>query len=369
MTSAVNRSFLCLRSPAVQVGWPIICAFLIIGFSSRCLGQTAPDEELPKVLMIADPNDDDGLFTAIRAQLSAAPLILEPVDLDATPAANLSAIPDLRGRVFDLTRQHRAAMVFWIELKETCRMNFYVPDASGGRIFSRAVNVDQDSRASRFDVIAVVASSVIEGILISQSLKNAEPGPSPNPPPIPEKEQEIVKKKRKRFEIFAAYEGALVTADKVSHGIALGLGFLPKERIVVSLSFAQNLKERFENNALRLDVTSRLLDLLFAFRLWTRPVDIRLALSWTVDFRSLSTNTKTEGVSARPDDFIAVHSLVPALFAAWLYRERVGLFGRVGASIALNETVYRIKQEGDYVVAFSPFIVKFLFQFGIIVQI
>jgi len=93
-----------------------------------------------------------------------------------------------------------------------------------------------------------------------------------------------------------------------------------------------------------------------------------LGVAWSVDLRSYSPTSLSEEIDARSDGFVGVHSLVPFLFVAWTYRDRIGAFGRLGANLALNETVYRVTRSSGPTEAFEPFVAKLFYQFGLIVH-
>ena len=368
MTASIfDGTFLSVGVPTLRAVWVVCLSLLVALIAALCRGQTAPGKDLPRVLMIerhGSDTHDAGLYKAIRAQLSASPLILERVELEREQAM----MSDPLQRASRLASEHHAAVVFWIEIKEACRLYFYMPDESGGRINSRAINLDLNSQSSRFEVIAVVASGMIEGLLVSHNLKAPAPSQKQNPPPAPAVEKEKAKRNRKWIEIFMAYTGSFLATDLVSHGGTLGLGLFPIDRLVVAASFTQNWPERFVSEDLRLKVISRQIEVLAAGRISIHPIDVRLGVSWSVDLRSFSTTSLSETIDARPDGFISVHSLVPFLFAGWMYRARIGVFGRVGANLALNETVYRVSRNGP-TKAFKPFFAKLFYQFGLVVWI
>ncbi len=370
MVISVFKSVLDLScGPSRCIVGAVCSALLIASFTVPCAGEPSSRKALPRVVMVSDARsigDDDGLYMAIRAQLSATPVALARIEVAETPAA----APDTLKSAAELAAEHGAAMVFWIQMSDRCEMSFFVPDASGGRITTRGVDLDLSSQSSRYDVIAVVASSVIEGLLVSSSLKNAGPERMGELRPSLVINRGGIETKGIQFEMAAAYTGALVAADTFSHGITLGLGILAAKRWVVAASFTQNLKQQLTGESLRLDIISRQLEVLAAARVAMRPLDVRLGICWSMDFRSLVTTAKVDSINPRQNDLVVVHSLVPMLSVAWLYRDRIGLFGRVGASLGLNEAVYKIKihPEGE-IDAFSPFVAELNFQFGLMIHI
>lgn len=351
------------RLPAVWM-MRLLLTVSFLSLSNR--GQTAPSGPQPRVIMLglSDTTQNDAdLYRAVRAQMSAVPLILDRIELDA---AQSEAVDPL-GRAAKAAAEHHAAMVFWIEDKETCTMFFYIPNVEGGRINSRVLNVELTGRTSRFEVIAIAAASMIEGLLVTHSLKHvpaaAQPMPISPSPPIPQAP------KRKWIEIFAAYAGSYFAADQVTHGIRLGLGVLPIHRLVIAASFIQNVPLTMETEDFQLTIHSRMVEVSAAGRVLIASAEIRLGLSWSIDLRSSSTASLSPQLDAQPDGFRGLNALIPFVSATWFFTERMGLFGNLGASVALNETVYKVEGLEGREVAVSPFLAKLTYQCGLLVQL
>ncbi len=362
MFAIAEDTILSRGGAAFPAGWVACISMLVATLAMPCRGQ--PGSQLPKVLLVERPGKtslNDSLYKAIRAQLSASPVILERIELDGDEPLRSQR------NAFDLASRYRASMVFWMDIGETCVMYFYLPDPSGGRISSRTIDLDLDSRYSRFEVIAVIASSMIEGLLVSRNL--APPVPRRPKEPPPETKPKDTDDHRQWAEIFLAYSGAVLATDVVTHGGTLGIGLFPIERLVAATSFTHSTPQHFVNEELRLRVVSRQIEVLAAGRLLIRPVDVRVGIAWSADLRSLTTAPRTTTIDPRPDKSIWVHSLEPLLFAAWTYKDRFGLFGRIGVSLALNETVYRVTRFEGPTGAFTPFIAKWSYQFGLLVRI
>ncbi len=332
-----------------------------------CSAQTDASKRPPRVLFITHPEadpSDDALFTAIRAQLAVSSLTIERV-APTLPEATASALNTIAAH---LAREHHADLVFWIEDKDPCQIHFFVPDNQGGQFSSRTVEVDSSRQTGRYDVIAVVAAVTIEGLIVQ------------NPPalpstPTPQQQAPSVKTVKaearpRRFELQAAYAGALTANKMPTHGGILGVGAFPVRRLFLAVSFSLFAPTSFSNEALQIRLISRQLEVQAAVRLFPSSLEIRLGVSYCADFRSYSTTALDDTIRARDDGFNAVHAFVPFLFAAWTYRDRIGLFGKVGASLAVNETVYRIHRvSGEYTEEMAPFDAKLIYQFGLLVRL
>lgn len=337
-------------------------------FPVVCLAQGEVEKTLPKILMVeiqGTPPYDPGLYQAIRAQLSAAPLLLDRIDL---ADANVITADPLQG-ASTLAEENGAAMVFWIEDNETCRMFFYLPGPDGGRINSRTLDLNLNSDWSRFQTIAIAAASMVEGLLVTHRLQPITPAPKPPPPIGSSFETNQGETKRKWFEISAAYAGSLFATELVTHGVCLGLGVHPFEHFVLGASFTQNGPLRVETDEYRLTLMSRNVEVSTTGRLLINSLEIRLGVAWTMDLRSISTTFISEKIEAKPDDFKGVHSLLPFVSLAWNFSEIIGIFGRVGAGFALNDTIYKMERIDGDTDEIVPFSAKFSYQLGLLIQI
>lgn len=304
---------------------------------------------------------DAALFTAIRAQLSVASLTLERV----TPTEQTAEGPDLGLNAPRLAAEHTAALVFWIEDKDPCQIHFFVPNDGGGQFSSRTIEVDLSNQTSRNDVIAVVAAIIIEGLIFPQPSK---PKTSPSAQ-VGTVKKEATEGKPRRIEIHAAYAGSFVATRMLSHGGTLGFGVFPLRRLFVAVSYSPYAPTTFSNEALRINLISRQVEAHAAARLFLSPLEIRLGVSYSADFRSFSTTAVGDTIYAREDGFNTIHSFVPFLFTAWTYRERIGIFGKIGASFAINETVFRIhRTSGEFTEELEPFDVKLVYQLGLLIR-
>ena len=350
--------------PRPAAGW-VVCSTSILLFlvSAPCGGETRALENRPRVLFMEHPGSnpsDDALFTAIRAQMSVASLTLKRIAPTA-PA-------DLESSASHLATAHHAALVFWIEDGKPCQIHFFVPDDAGGQFSSRTIDIDVSNQSSRYDAIAVVAAIMIESLIVSQSPEPAVSRREREPAPVVE--QGPTEGKRRWLEIHLAYAGSFVATGMLSHGGTLGVGFFPVRRFFVAVSIGLYAPLAFSNEALRIELTSRQLEVDAAARLFMSPFEIRLGISYSADFRSFSTTALETTIRPRAAGTGGIHSIVPFLFAAWTYRERIGVFGKMGASLAINETVYRIRRvNGEPTEELEPFDVKLVYQFGLLVQL
>ena len=361
-------------SNVIHAVYLVCAAFCIVLVATPCRGQNEPRRTLPKVLMIEFHRltpYDTGLYKAIRAQLSAVPLTLDRIGL----ADEESITVDPLGSASRLARENHASMVFWIDDKETCNMFFFIPDPDGGRINSRTLDLDLSSQSSRFEVIAIAVASMVEGLLISHHIKPVPHTPKQNQEAVPSVEKEKEVKRRKWLEISLGYAGSLFTTGALMNGGRLGLGVLPIDRLAVAISVALYIPLTLEDEGLRLEIISREIEISTAGRLLLNPIDFRLGMCWSIDLRSHSVTSLPEGLEALSDadGFKGVHSLSPFISLGWVYKERIGLFGRVGVNFALNDTEYEVEVEVEVelsdstTVMVAPFVAKLTYQLGMIV--
>ena len=169
--------------------------------------------------------------------------------------------------------------------------------------------------------------------------------------------------------MFAAYAGALFAAGAVTHGGRLGLGVLLLDHLVIAASFTPNLPLTLETEGIRLRVVSRIVEVSAAGGIWLNPVGLRLGVSWSIDLRSYSVTSLAERIEAQPDGLNRVNALTPFVSVEWGFSDNIGVFGRVGADIALNETVYTITRADHEVEAVVPFVTKLVYCLGLVIRI
>jgi hypothetical protein len=341
---------------------------LSIATVAFCFESRAESETFPKALMVETegltPNDPD-LYNAIRAQLSASPLMLGRVHIERAEGVEF----DPQGVVSRLSAENGAAMVFWIrDEAATSTMFFYLSGASDSAIHTRVLQPVSGSRSSRFEVIANAAASVIEECLLSSRPRLAPPVQPTviKPPPISAERNQ----KRKWVELFASYLGSLFAKGTVTHGLNMGIGFFPIEHLALSTSYTMNLPVKWETEQYRLALTLRNIEASIAFRIIKGPVDFHLGLAWFVDLRSWSTVPFSEAVDAHPGELRAVYSLMPFASVTWMILNKIGIITGLGANLAIEEKVYTVSYDnGSEIQVARPFIAKFTYQLGLVVQL
>jgi hypothetical protein len=373
LENSTQTRFLGARFHAAETRFSAVftaCIFSAIALiAAPSAGRAEPENKLPKVLMVeivdVTPNDSD-LYRAIRAQLSAASLILERLALENAQAF---AADPLHG-LSRLAAENHATMVFWIEDEgATCTVFFYIADADGGHIDTRILNIPSGNRSGRFETIANAAASVIEENINSfKTLSAMHAQPSTHVPQAPKAVEP--RSSSIRVELFAVYAGSYFVSSQVTHGVRMGFGILPTDRVAVSISYTQNLPAEWENERYRLTLTPRNIEVSAAGRMLVGPVDVRLGIAWSVDLRSYSTASFSSSVSARSGKFQAIQSLVPFVTATWTFLDRFGIVTGVGANLAVNERIYKIsRDDGTEVAVLRPFIAKLTYQLGLVVHL
>lgn len=354
----------CPRSCAVTT---LLVVFLIVSISSPCLGQSTKQTGNPRVLMLelhGSVSSDDGLYNAISGQLSASSLILKRFSQDSPKAGSLH--PQETAAM--LASAHQAALVFWIEQSKTSNIFFYIPNNSGGHIYRRTVDSNLSSQPSRFEEIAVVVSSTIEGFLVASDNSIATPTQKQNPSSgLVNKENAATRKMY--TEIHLAYAGTVTAPKVMSHGAMLGLGYFLVDHLQIGVSFTRSLPLGISTEDVRLKIITRQIVFFAAARISIHPVDIRLGIAWALDLRSFSTTPLSPTIAARPAGLKGVHSLVPFVLATWFFSQNFGIFGRLGAGFALNETMFRVNGSNNSSAVFEPYAVKLAFQLGLVIQL
>ncbi len=306
------------------------------------------------------------LYEAIRAQLSAAPLTLDRIHIDEGHAF----VTAPRDNASKLAAENNAAMLFWIEDEDACRLYFYIPDSSGGRINSRTLDLDLDSPWSRYQIIAIAAASMVEGLLIRHNIKPAAqkkepPVVTPPPPPSAEKHP----RKHGWVDMSAAYTGSLFAAGVVTSGIGIGVGVRPTRHFIITASFIQNFPLELATREYRLTITSRDIEVSAAGRMWVGTVGFLLGVAWSMDLRSFSTTFGPPTIRPISEGPTGIHALIPHVSVEWRVHQKIGLFALMGASIALNETVYKVDRIESETEELRPFFVKLRYQVGLVIHL
>ncbi len=274
----------------------VFCAVLLI--VSAPGAAIARDVPLSKILMIDLPNaaaDNEELFKAIRAQLSALPITLRRIAPNAdTPSSN-----DPTKSASKVADAYQADIVFWVTWDETCELSFFLPNPKGGRIIHRVLHLDIGTRTGRFEVIAIAAAGMIDGLITRGG--HTSPNPTVRTTTAASPAPKIDGRKKSWFEIFAAYGGAYFAADMPTHGIRIGFGLIPIDGLVIAASFQQNLPLIFENNLFRFTIISRFIEISTSGRFIFSPFDIRIGLPWSIELRSHSTEALSDNLQTNPN--------------------------------------------------------------------
>ena len=366
MTRNPDGNHALLKINGIRIDCFVLIFTLLAIIAVPRQGRADSAETLPHILMVTVPGltpDSPALYKAIRAQLSASPLTLDRIEM----TAEQGFATDAPGSAAALAFTHHASVVFWVEDKATCEMFFYIPDREGGRINRRVLNLDFRSRSSRYEVIGIAVASMVEELMVSHRIG---PSPTTTPKPTsPPQQQPDIEETRKWAEIFGLYAGTYFSSSLAAHGMKLGVGVAPIDRLVIGVSYTQNFPLTFEDKMLQFTVISRNVEVACAGRLSLNPVDIRLGVAWSIDIRSYSTVSLSDDVSAARDGFKGVNSVIPFVSIGWIFKERIGIIGRLGANLAVNESIYQVQHGEERVDAVVPFVAKLSYQLGLIVQL
>ena len=321
-------------------------------------------EELPSVIILEIPEVtpyDNDLYRAIRAQLSATPIVLRRLSLSEAQFQT----DDAARSTAMLAAEQQAAMVFWIQDDgSVCTLFFYIATEKPPRIRRRVVDLVSESRPSRFEVIGNAAASIVEA-----SLTGAAATQKSDPPPPPRQKSEPPKK-RNRMELFADYAGTLFSPGRTAHGVQLGWGFLPTDHTAVNMSYTQSLPLTWDTPQYSLTLTPHVVNASLAGRLVSGAVDFRLGIAWSLDLRTYSTRSDAETITPRRGAADGIHSLGPFISIVFTVIGRFGIKLGVSADIALNERNYLIsRDDGSDVAVQEPFLTKFSWQTGLVLEL
>jgi len=344
----------------------VVAALLCAGIPGR-----AAPPETPRVLMVEIDGltpDSPELFMAIRAQLSAHPVTIARGRLNRS---DFDAFPP-QASASRLAGEHSADMVFWIrDGGDTCTVSFFLADPGGGRMTTRFLHLVQEAPAGhqsgRFEVIANAVSSLVDESIreINARADVAPPPSSPAPPPAAAPEPV-----NRQYEISAAWAGSVFSRDKLSHGVRIGLGFLPGPHLVVALAYIQHLTLEWNTPRYRLSMASRSIDALLAGRWGRRAFEFRLGLAWAIHLRSRSTASRSASIDPRPDELEAIHSLQPFMSFSFTFLKRFAIATGPGVRLSLNERQYRIsRDDGSTTTVVAPYLFQFTWQLGFTIRL
>ena len=365
MTISVDRTLIPVEpSPSLPFSAVMLLFGCITAISAPCTGQE-PRPSLPKVMMLSVEGitlNEPGVFKAIRAQLSAQPLILMQIDMPST-----TADPLLTARV--VAEENDASLLFWIKNEGPYRLYFFVPDSNGGHVSSRTLALDFNSPSSRAEVIGIAASSMIEGLL-QRGRSERGPPATPRTPIDTTVTADRRAPDRKWIEVASAYAGVYFARNVVTHGARLSLGMLPVEQLVITASYIQSLPMRMTQDAVRLTVVSRFIEVSVSGQILLDPIALRLGVAWSIDLRSFSATSVDDRSVPEPDGVKGVNVIMPFVSAIWIFAERIGVFARVGAGLSIDETDFGIKRADITTDVFvEPFFAKLTYQLGIVLRL
>jgi hypothetical protein len=368
MIGRIKKTRIETYRPAAKTQW-VIGTFLCVVFALLPIPVRAEETAHRSTVLLIEYKgstvDNDALFKAVQAQLSGAPLTLKRLYIDPNHTSYALGEETALHNV----KEHGADMAVWVEEKEDFRVYFYIPEAEGRKlVFTRTINPKSDSRTGRYDVIAIAVSAMVEGLLITHGISPEHKVEPLSQPPMPIKKETPVQR-RKWLELFASYTGTHFATDMVIHGATLGLGFLPMDHAAVTASYTQNVPAHFKNNDLTLEFVSRMVSVSAAGRIRYKSLEFRIGAAWTIDLRSFSAAGILSTVEAEPSGFRGVHSLSPFISIAWIFNDRIGLFGNLGAAVMLNETTYKITNNNEDIPVVDPFYAKLVWQFGLTIRI
>ncbi|MBN2342218.1 MAG: hypothetical protein JXR45_12050 [Deltaproteobacteria bacterium] len=338
--------------------------------STRVNAQAASaDENEPNIVMLdaqgITPYDDE-LYHSIRAQLAAAPVRLQRIDLSDTSDFTIDPLAN----ALKVAQENDGAMVFWIEDKEECRLFFYIRDEAGGRINSRTLKLELNNSWSRFQVIAIAAASMVEGLLVTYQLhpKDSEK-PTEPPPPKPVVRDEDKRGSPKKVEVYTAYSGRLFAPAVWVSGVGQGVGLRLHTHFVTSISYAISFPIVEDTDEYRLSISSYLLGISCAVR-WVRGgLDVRFGVEGSVDLRPFSATSRSETITTVDDDIKGIAALSPLVSVSWTGKKGMGFFSRIGADFCLNDTVYSVRRADGNTAEITPYRVKFTVQVGFVVSL
>jgi hypothetical protein len=328
----------------------------------------AESKNLPRVIMLEISGitmNDDTLYEAIRAQLSATSVQLDRLPVDDSQFALSNPLSSAS----KVATKYSAAMVFWITKKEMIStIYYYYKDASNPQIHTRELNLASESLLSRFDTIGNAVSTIVEETVSPRAVARTRPVPKPLPPPSPPRQNSD--RSRKWINLFTFYAGSYFESRSVTHGLGFGLGLLPIQQLAITISYDQGFPLIWDTERYKLTLGSKNITSSIAGRVPMGFLELRVGLAWSVDIRSHSMTSSSESISPRPGGVRGIHSLVASLVAIWSLSDVIGIMTMLGVDLAFNEGEYKILRDDDSeVLLVDPFRAKLTYAVGLIVQL
>lgn len=346
----------------------LVHTFAMTGYAEENIVSDARDtSEHPKILMLeieGAAKPDASLYDALLAQLSASPVTIDRTEV--SEEVNFNADPTRHAA--RLATQYHAGMVFWIDDAEICRLYFYIPDARGGKISSRRLNLSRNTSWSRTQIIAIAAASMVDGLLVRHRIMPVGEKKSVPPPAKPLVQEEEPKEKTNRFEFSAGYAGDLFASEQFRHGVSAGLGGFVTRHVIFAAAFIWYVPTSLRTDEFELTIQSRTVDVSVAARWDLSPLELRIGAAWQIDFRSVSVKSRAVDFYAAPDEFRAVNTGMPFIAAVWNLNRFVSVMGRIGAGFAVNDTVYKIQRSDGDSGELSPHHVRLSYFLGLIIR-
>ncbi len=320
---------------------------------SPCIGEEAEHKSTePKSMLKAvmldlqeSPASDLDMFNTIRAQLSALPVALERIVVDS----ELVVLSEMQERAHRLASEHNASIVFWIESSEKYRVMFYISGPDGEYITQRTLDLNTNSQLSRFEAIAIAVTSMAEGVLSGRYLESQEIEPvlqaqkQQSPKTTFDVDVSVPQSRQKRMEFRLSYTGQFFAKELFIHGVGLEAGIYPIKALSIAASFSQYAPFESETQQFRLKIVSRNIGISAAGVIRKAHTCIRLGIAWHAELRSFSPSSYTNTFEAAPKGMSSVYYFTPFISTVWFFSERFGLFGLVGAAVAVNETDYQLE--------------------------
>ncbi len=310
----------------------------------------------------------DGIFQAVRAQLSGSSLSLDRYSWDG----ELHDWKSKTQAAAEVSAAFSASMVFWIEDRESLKVFFFIPSKSGGIYFSRSLTIAQETGSGRSEVIGIAVAGMAEGILITHHQEIAAAATLPVKKADKEEplKAEITEASSRSsyFELSLAYSGIHFSKSSFEHGAVCNFGLLMK-RLLFDIRFRMTFPEKFNNQFIVLTLLSRTLGVSLSSRFIIQKVEIRIGAAYLVDLRSFSVLKNSIAVQSTHSGFHAIHAISPLIAVLWNLTPRLSLLAETGVEIATKENDYTIVKEEEETIIASPYSAKASIRLGIAFKI
>lgn len=342
----------------------------------------AAEHDGARAVVLVAPAAPEGaaarVLEVIRAQLSEMPirLVIEPATGGAQPFGQRIE------RALELSRRHRAAGTFWVDLAEQGDLLLYLFEPLGKKVLVRRVPVP-DSKAS--DVAAeemgLIARATVVALLEGREIgmeaaETAAPQPParPSPAPLPREGREERPSEPARADdpgaamVIASYVGTRLDERIDQHGLAVGAGVRHRwARLAASYTFVREL--HLEAAGTTTTAQRHPMEVAAGIFHVFHPFALGFELGVVAELYTRRSEATDPILEPTPAEHRWLWALSPRVFFSWSATAELRLFAAAGPETLLNRFDFIVQSGPDRRVVFAPWSVRPRLQIGATIDV